>query len=154
MTDGSFPKIERLIPHRGPMRLIDRIVAAEEDAVTAEARIDPSCAFATADRRIPSYVGLEMMAQTISAYDGLRRFKRDLPPSVGFLLGCRKYVARQPYLAAGTVLTITGRMVFNDGDMASFDCIIRDENPANFAEAALNVYNPADPEAFLRQDSR
>ena len=154
MTDRSFPNIERLIPHRGPMRLIDRIVAAEEDAVTAETRIDHSCAFATADRRIPSYVGLEMMAQTISAYDGLRRFKRDLPPSVGFLLSCRSYFAREPYLAAGTVLTITGRMVLNDGDMASFDCIIRDENPGNFAEASLNVYNPADPEAFLRQDSR
>ncbi len=154
MTDRSLPNIERLIPHRGPMRLIDRIVAAEEDAVTAEALVDPSCAFAMADQRIPSYVGFEMMAQTISAYDGLQRFKRDLPPSMGFLLGCRRYVARQHYLPAGTVLTITGRMVFNDGDMAAFDCIIRDETPANFAEAALNVYLPADPEAFLRQDSR
>ncbi len=154
MMCRSLPSIERLIRHRGPMCLIDRIVAAEENAVTTEARIDPSCIVATADRRIPSYVGLEMMAQTISAYDGLRRFQRDLPPAVGFLLGCRSYVARQPYLAAGTILTITGRMVFNDRDMASFDCIIRDENPANFAEASLNVYNPADPEAFLLQESR
>ncbi len=154
MTGLSFPNIEQLIPHRGPMRLIDRMVATSEDSMSVEARIHPSCAFAIAGGGIPSYVGLEMMAQAICAYDGLRRFKMGLRPSVGFLLGCRKYVARQPYLAAGSVLTITARMVFNDGDMASFDCFIRDDEPANFAEAALNVYRPADPDVLLRQDAR
>ena len=151
---AALPDIEKLIPHRDPMRLVERVIAIEDEAIAVRATVPASGPFATPQADPPGYVVIEMMAQTISAYDGLRRFKRDLPPSVGFLLGCRSYVAREPYLAAGTVLTITGRMVLNDGDLASFDCIIRDENPGNFAEASLNVYNPADPEAFLRQDSR
>lgn len=144
-----IPHIERLVPHRAPMLLVDRIVEAAEDAVTAETCIDPQCIFAVGNEGVPSYVGLEMMAQTVCAYDGLRRFEEGLPPPIGFLLGCRRFTVRRPYLAPGAILTITARMLFNDGDMASFDCSIRDDDTANFAEGSLNVYRPAHPEAIL-----
>ncbi len=151
MTALQIPRIERLVPHRAPMLLIDRIVEAAEDTVTAEARVDPHCVFAVGDKGVPSYVGLEMMAQTVCAYDGLRRFEEGLPPPLGFLLGCRRYTVRRPYLAPGAVLTITARMLLHDGDMASFECSIRDDDTTNFAEGSLNVYRPANPEAILRR---
>lgn len=151
MTVPSIPHIERLVPHRPPMLLIDRIIEAAEDRVTAEARIDPACVFAVGDEGVPSYVGLEMMAQTVCAYDGLRHFDKGLPPPIGFLLGCRRYTVRRPYLLPGEVLTITARMLLYDGDMASFDCSIRDDAAAKFAEGSLNVYRPANPEAVFRR---
>ncbi len=155
MTLPRIPDIERLVPHRAPMLLIDRIVEAAEDAVTALARIDPACVFAMGDEGVPSYVGLEMMAQTVCAYDGLRRYERGLPPPIGFLLGCRRYTVRRPYLAPGTVLAVTARMLLHDGDMASFDCVIReDDDPATLAEGSVNVYRPANPETMLRRRAR
>jgi predicted hotdog family 3-hydroxylacyl-ACP dehydratase len=151
MMVPRIPDIERLVPHRAPMLLIDRIVEATEDAVTAETRIDPQCIFAVGNEGVPSYVGLEMMAQTVCAFDGLRRFEEGLPPPLGFLLGCRRYTVRRPYLVPCAVLTITARMLLHDGDMASFDCSIRDDDTTKFAEGALNVYRPANPEAILRR---
>ena len=151
MTTPCIPNIERLIPHRAPMLLIDRIVAATDDEVTAEACVDAASIFAVTDKGIPSYVGLEMMAQTVCAYDGIQRFNERPSPLVGFLLGCRKFTVRRPYLATGEVLTITARVLIHHGEMASFACHIRDGDTADFAEASLNVYRPANPEAFLRR---
>ena len=146
MTALRIPDIEHLVPHRAPMLLIDRIIEVADDAVTATARIDRTSVFALGDEGVPSYVGLEMMAQTVCAYDGLRRFEEGLPPPVGFLLGCRRYSVRRPYLAPGTILTITAHMLIHDGAMASFDCIIRDAELASFAQGSLNVYRPATPQ--------
>lgn len=151
MTTPCIPDIERLVPHRAPMLLIDRIVAATDDDVTAEARVDAASVFAVEGEGVPSYVGLEMMAQTVCAYDGLQRFNDRPSPLVGFLLGCRKYTVRRPYLASGEVLTITARLILHHGEMASFTCHILDGENADFAEASLNVYRPAKPEAFLRR---
>lgn len=151
MITPCIPDIERLVPHRAPMLLIDRIVAATDDDVTAEARVDAAAIFAVEGEGVPSYVGLEMMAQTVCAYDGFQRFNERPSPLVGFLLGCRKYTVRQPFLAPGAVLTITARVLLHHGEMASFACRIRDGDTADFAEASLNVYRPANPEAFLRR---
>jgi len=153
MTISRIPDIKHLVPHRAPMLLIDRIIEAADDAITAEARIDPASVFAMGDEGVPSYVGLEMMAQTVCAYDGLRRFEEGMAPPVGFLLGCRRYTVRRPYLAPGAILTITAHMLVHDGAMASFDCIIRDGDLVNFAEGSLNVYRPANPEAILRRQA-
>lgn len=151
MTTPCFPDIERLVPHRAPMLLIDRIVAATDDDVTAEARVDAASIFAVDGAGVPSYVGLEMMAQTVCAYDGLQRFNERPTPLVGFLLGCRKYTVQRPYLEPGRVLTVTARVLLHHGEMASFACHIRGGDTVDFAEASLNVYRPANPEAFLRR---
>lgn len=151
MTQLRIPPIERLVPHRAPMLLIERVIAATDDDVTVEARVDAARIFAASDAAVPSYVGLEMMAQTVCAYDGLQRFNDKPSPLVGFLLGCRKYTVREPYLESGAVLSITARVILRHGEMASFACRIRHGDATDFAEATLNVYRPADAEAFLRR---
>ena len=61
--------IERVVPHRGTMRLVDRLVAWDEDTVTVELRVPEEGPFSH-DDGVPAWVGVEYMAQAIAAWAG------------------------------------------------------------------------------------
>lgn len=147
---SAFPPIEDLVPHKDGMLLIDRIVAAEGETVRSETTIRSDCIFFQRGRGVPAYVGFEFMAQTISAYDGLKRRASGKPPAIGFLLGCRKYSAAKPFFADGETLIVEAVSLLGEEGMASFDCRILGGDGAELAAATINVYRPADPEAFLQ----
>jgi predicted hotdog family 3-hydroxylacyl-ACP dehydratase len=147
---SAFPPIEELVPHKDTMLLIDRMVAAEGETVRSETTIRADNIFFQAGRGVPAYVGFELMAQTISAYDGLRRRENGKPPAIGFLLGCRKYSTARPFFVEGETLTTEATSLLGEEGMASFDCIIRGANSGELASATINVFRPSDPEAFLR----
>jgi len=129
-----FPNVDALIPHRDAMRLIERVVAASDQAITVESRIQPSSPFMIEGHGVPSYVGLELMAQSICAFDGLQRFEAGEQPAIGFLLGCRKYTAHQSLLPLRERLQITAVLNFSDGEMAVFDCRIETQQDVCLAE--------------------
>lgn len=147
---NMFPPIEDLVPHDGDMRLIARVIAEEGETVCAEAVIGRDNIFFHGEDGVPSYVGFELMAQTISAYDGLRRRRKNKPPAIGFLLGCRRYQTARPYFREGERLRIEVTSLLGEEGMASFQCKIGDETGAQVASGTINVYRPADPEAFLK----
>ncbi len=147
---SKFPPIEDLVPHKAGMLLIDKVVAAEGETVRSESTIRPSGIFFQRGRGMPAYVGFELMAQTISAYDGLRRHADGKAPAIGLLLGCRKYSAKRPFFVEGERLTIEATSLLNEDDMASFECRIMDADGGELANAVINVYRPTDPEAFLQ----
>jgi len=147
---SEFPLIEDLVPHAQGMVLIDRVVGAEGETVRSETTIRPDNIFFQRGRGVPAYVGFEFMAQTISTYDGLRRRATGAKPAIGFLLGCRKYAATRPFFAQGETLTIEATSLLGEEGMASFDCRILEASGAEVANAVINVYRPADPEAFLQ----
>jgi predicted hotdog family 3-hydroxylacyl-ACP dehydratase len=145
-----FPPIEELVPHEDTMLLIDRIVAAEDETVRSETTIRAENIFFQAGSGVPAYVGFEFMAQTISAYDGLKRRKNGKPPAIGFLLGCRKYSAARPFFTQGETLTIEATSLLGEEGMASFDCVIFGADGGQLASATINVFRPSDPETFLQ----
>lgn len=147
---NAFPSIEELVPHADTMLLIDRIVAAEGETVRSETTIRADNIFFQTGRGVPAYVGFELMAQTISAYDGLKRRKNGKPPAIGFLLGCRKYNAARPFFTQGETLAIEATSLLGEEGMASFDCTIFGADGSEVASATINVFRPADPEAFLQ----
>ena len=61
--------IERVVPHRGTMRLVDRLVDWDEDTVAVELRVPEEGPFSHAEG-VPAWVGVEYMAQTIAAWAG------------------------------------------------------------------------------------
>jgi predicted hotdog family 3-hydroxylacyl-ACP dehydratase len=140
--------LDELVAHRGSMRLVDRLIEISETHAIAEAEIRPDNLFFSAERNVPAYVGLEMMAQTIAAIDGKTQRNAGKPPKIGFLLGCRRYNAASALFAEGDLLTIFAKMVFTDGAMFSFDCRIACAG-AEIANASLNVYAPANPKTLL-----
>lgn len=147
---SAFPPAADLVQHKEGMLLIDRIVVAEGEMVRSETTIRADNIFFQPGRGVPAYVGFEFMAQTISAYDGLKRRSNGKPPAIGFLLGCRKYAAARPFFVEGETVTTESNSLLGEEGMASFDCRIFDAKGDVLASATINVYRPEDPEAFLK----
>jgi predicted hotdog family 3-hydroxylacyl-ACP dehydratase len=136
-----------MIPHRGPMRLIDGVIEIEGNTIRTLATVPTSGPFVSPYADPPGYVVIEMMAQTVSAWDGSGRLQRGTAPEIGFLLGTRRFRCDRATLAPGTILHIGARKVFFDGEMACFACAAGDPDAEPFAEATLNVFCPAPPPA-------
>jgi predicted hotdog family 3-hydroxylacyl-ACP dehydratase len=144
---STFPPVGELVKHKDELLLLDRIVAAEGDVVRSETTIRQDNIFFQAGRGVPSYVGFELMAQTISAADGLDRRARGEGPVIGFLLGCRKYNVTRPFFADGETVTTEAKALIG---LSSYDCKIFDAQGEVLASASINVFRPDDPEAFLQ----
>lgn len=147
----EFPHLDELIPQSGPMRLIDRVISEGADSVCIAALIRSTNIFYEPSRGVPAYVGVEYMAQAISAYDGLERWRRGLPPTIGYLLGCRRYSTTRRYFHEGETLLIEVTSLLGEGALASFDCHIKDADGQKMASGVINVYRPSDPQKFLER---
>jgi predicted hotdog family 3-hydroxylacyl-ACP dehydratase len=145
MTASALPDIETLIPHRDPMRLIDRVIEIENGAIVTQASVPTSGPFLTPGADPPGYMVIEMMAQTVGAWNGWQRLQQGQEPQIGYLLGTRRFRCDRATLTPGATVRIDARPVFSDGEMACFACTAREADGLPFAEARLNVFCPATP---------
>ena len=146
----SLP-IEAMVPHRGRMRMIDRLLARDDDAVVVAADITTANLFAD-PQGLPSWVGIELMAQAISAWAGCRSIERGEPVRIGFLLGTRRYECVVPQFALGTSLRVEARReLFGDNGMGMFACRILD-GERELARAQVAVFEPPDTSALAGGD--
>ena len=148
MTAPPWP-VETLVPHGGPMVLLDEFVSAGEGEVTTAVRVsEDSLFYDPRQGAVPAWVGVEYMAQTISLYAGLQAKQAREPIRIGLLLGTRRYDVTVGHFRLGDRLLIHAREEWRDDAIAVFACRI--ETDRCLAEASLNVYQPRDPEAFLQ----
>jgi predicted hotdog family 3-hydroxylacyl-ACP dehydratase len=139
----NIPDIRSLVPHAGPMVLLDRVIAADEESLRAEVTIRADSLFCTAEG-VGAWVGLEYMAQAIGAYAGYMAHRRGEAVKIGFLLGTRCYECSRPFFTVGTRLQIYVKRIFqSDNGMGSFECCI-DEGGDELARVTLTVYQPVD----------
>jgi len=144
--------IDDVVPHRGAMRLVDRLLACDANhvVVAAEIRIDHPFA---SDTGVPGWLGIEYMAQAIAAWSGCRARRRKVPVQMGFLLGSRRYQCARSQFAFGTQLRIEAHCELFDNDgMGMFSCRILIGDEA-IAQANLAVFEPQDP-TFLESQTR
>lgn len=147
----SLPPIEQFIVHRSTMSLLDRVLEASDDFAVSEVVISSASPFWREGHGVPAYVGLEYMAQTIAVFDGGRRLKTGAEPSIGFLLGTRRYQSKVGYFVEGQVLQVRVKVSFSDGGMAAFDCMIG-SGEEELVSASLNVYRPENGEMKMGED--
>jgi predicted hotdog family 3-hydroxylacyl-ACP dehydratase len=81
---------ERLIPHRPPMRLVDRLLAFSGGSGTTESRIPADSVMAGADGAIDPAALVELIAQSYATVKGYADLAGGVPVSEGFLVGIRK----------------------------------------------------------------
>lgn len=141
----AFPPIETLVPHAAPMLLIDRVLAADAESLTAEVRITKNSLFFTSAHGVPAYVGIEYIAQSVAAYSGWRAQSAapGTAPKIGYLLGTRKMTMACDGFADGDVLVIHVKNIFEDGEMGVFDGEVR-KGDETLVTARINVYQPDD----------
>lgn len=143
--------VDDWIPHRGGMQLLDRILEADDDQAVAEVNIQAQGLFVR-DGRVPPWVGIEYMAQTISAWAGGRGQRAgNAGPKVGLLLGSRRYDAHCDGFAIGSTLRVEARcQMYGDNGLGLFDCRILDGG-RELATATISVFEPDDAMAFIRE---
>ena len=139
--------IEELLPHTGPMLLVDRVLQSEHDYVVCALEVRSDGLFDT-DNQVPALLGLEYMAQTIATFSGLQARQKKEKPRLGFLLGARKFSTNVAQIRCGTVLTISAHLSIKTSDgMAAFECTLVGDNIRQ--TATLTVFEPLDAEQFL-----
>jgi len=146
--------LEELLPHSGPMILIDEALEAGEGWATAAARVGEDSVFYQAGLGVPAWVGIEYMAQTIALYAGICAKQAGTDIRIGFLLGTRRYQTQTSYFPLGSLLRISVQEEWQDGNMAVFACrIYCHEDERLLVEARVNVFRPEDPIAFMREQA-
>ena len=133
------------------MLLIDRVSDYGDEHIEVAARLAPQHWLAS-ERGIPCWVGLELMAQTVSAFSGLELRALGKPPRIGLLLGTRSYQAHAPYFPAGVELTVFAKLAWRDaGGLGVFDCVVR-EGGRELARARVKGYAPEEIDTYLQAD--
>jgi predicted hotdog family 3-hydroxylacyl-ACP dehydratase len=154
---AQLPPIASLVPHSASMLLLDRVTAADEETLQAEVAVTPHSLFAGADG-VGSWIGIEYMAQAVAAYAGYHAARDSHSggrgrPGIGFLLGTRRYTASRGCFALGSILHIhVKRLLLAENGLGSFECFI-DDGAERIASATLTVFQPPDPEMFLKEGS-
>lgn len=139
----EMPDIRTLVPHAGPMVLLDRVISADDENLCAEVRIRADSLFCVAGE-VGAWAGLEYMAQAIGAYAGYAARKRGEAIKLGYLLGTRCYECSRPAYTVGMLLRIhVKRVLQSQNGLASFECRIDDEI-GQIASANLSVFQPAE----------
>ena len=152
MTEKTLD-LETLLPHRAPMILLSRAVDYSDDAAQAIVEISAQSAFFdTALDGVPTWVGMEYMAQTIGVWAGHQQLSRNKTVQAGFLLGCRSYTCNSAVFPLGCTLQLFAKPVYTDeSGLGAFDCEIRGDNI--LATAQIKAFRPEQSRNFVRSFS-
>ena len=145
--DFPYP-VAALLPQSKSMVLLERVIEAGEAHIVVEVLVREDGMFSMPEHTVPSWVGLEYMAQAIAAFSGYHRKCRGEPIGLGFLLGTRLYQCSVGSFPCGTRLQVRAEKIIEAAnDMSVFSCIIEGDNIK--ASSQLNVLLPQDSKKFL-----
>jgi len=138
----SYP-VADLLPHAPPMVLLDEVLGWDQGHVMTALTIHSESPFFMENSGIPSYVGLEYMAQTCGVYAGIEGFNLGQPVRLGFLLGTRNFHASTNWFCLGQRLIVDATEIYRQETMGIFGCRITHDD-VELASAQLNLYQPND----------
>jgi predicted hotdog family 3-hydroxylacyl-ACP dehydratase len=145
--------VEDLVPHRGAMSLLDTIDDYGPDWLRAGVTPRRSTPFAQA-RGVPTWVGIEYMAQAASAFGGIEQVQQGFKPSIGLLIGSRYYRAVHTFLEFDAPLVVLATIAMRDAeDFAAYECTLT-AGDRRVAECTLKAYRPRDLSPHLEEAAR
>jgi len=144
LSDPDFPPVTELVPHRGRMVLIERVLAHERKATACSLAIDAQELFRQDDGSVAIWVGVEYMAQCVAAHAGLIARAAGLEPRVGYLVSSRRLRFHASRFDPGQRLHISAAQLWGgDEGLVAFQCRIEDaRSGALLVEGRLNCYLP------------
>ncbi|TNE44093.1 MAG: 3-hydroxylacyl-ACP dehydratase [Deltaproteobacteria bacterium] len=151
--------IRQVLPHQGQMVLVDEVLHYDLEGSIHTGLVVPHWSlFHNEAREVPAFVGLEYMAQTVSAFFGMRRRLAGQPLEVGFLLGTRKMKVNVGSFRSGQQLRVEAQQVYDYNGMSVFDCQLVEASNATGESSSLlqgkvNVYRPDNLETYLQQQA-
>ena len=99
--------IETLLPHRGRMRLVEEIVALDEEHTVTRATVRPGWPMSDG-QSVSAVILIELVAQTAGIHNGWVRVRRYGPEvdRKGWIVGISEAELHADCVACGTALTI------------------------------------------------
>jgi predicted hotdog family 3-hydroxylacyl-ACP dehydratase len=142
--------IDRVLPHAGGMLLLDELLDHGPEHVTCGVTIREQSMFCDGVSGVPSWVGLEYMAQTCCAFSGIEEAREGRRPSIGLLLGSRAYHAEVELFELGAKLAVRAELLLRDeSDLVAFACTIHHADQV-LARGDVKAYRPKDVLALIR----
>jgi predicted hotdog family 3-hydroxylacyl-ACP dehydratase len=139
---SEFPDMNLLLPHQAPMILVHKLIHVTPSSVHCQVKIDTHNLFFDSQlNAVPSWVGIEFLAQTIAAWSGYHAYLENRSPTVGFLLGTRRYRANCDLFAKDTILDLYAEQLMENEGMAAFTCRIKCRGE-ELITTQLNVFVP------------
>jgi len=142
--------VERFVPHRESMALIDSIVEINQELVHCKSTImEDNIFYDTEIAGVYAWVGIEFMAQTMAVFVSSQNPQQK--PQIGFLISVRNFSSTVPYFRLGERLDIIAHKEFLQQDIGVFQCEIFSKNKL-LASAKLNAFQPSQDqvEVYLR----
>jgi predicted hotdog family 3-hydroxylacyl-ACP dehydratase len=139
-------RIEDLIPHLPPMRLLDELVSHSDEVTTCRVRITAESTFVR-HGQVPCLVAVEYVAQCVAAHSTLQSIHAaggaPVSPRIGYLIGVRRFELHRSHFSVGDELTVTAKQVWGSHQAAVFHGeVVCGASVA--AEGDLTVALPAD----------
>lgn len=133
-----WPSPAEVLPHKPPMVLLDEVLDASGDTVVCGLSVRGDTPFADSTG-LPAIVLLELMAQCVGVYAGLRDHARGAPPQIGFLIAVRDLTLAVASVPKGSRLVVRSTHVFGSDELGSFETTVA-SGAQRIASAILNVY--------------
>jgi predicted hotdog family 3-hydroxylacyl-ACP dehydratase len=133
--------LEKLIPHRGKMLLLSRVLSydASENSLLAEVDILQNSFFYDDNfKGVPVWIGFEYMAQAIAALSGKNDLANGQMPGFGFILSVSNFVANVPYFKLNSTILVHIKKALVLDKMFLFDCSIKQGN-TELAKATIST---------------
>lgn len=148
-ANGALVPIDEVLPHRGTMRLVEEIVAFDDEWVRVATRVSPQAWYADGDGAMSAWIGIELMAQAIAVHVGLLARRTGGCARPGVLLGTSRYETRVDTFAAGVRLVVEAKLLLRgDEGHGAYDCCIELDGQ-RMAQAVVKVFEPKDFQAFI-----
>ncbi len=141
MRSDDLLSAEPLIPHRGRMRLIEWVKSPTQNSLRAEATVREGWPL-SAEGTVSSLVGVELVAQTISALSTWHRGE-GATPQVGLLVGLKEAEFSSARIPIGVPLSIEVEKLYQIGNYAVFQGRITAES-GFFCKIIIQVMEPED----------
>lgn len=130
-------KAEELIPHRSPMRLVDRLLEFKEHT-TVEVQVTEEMIFLGKDGHIDDVAYLEMIGQAAAVHDGFKNMGNGATTK-GFLIGA-KNLKVYGTASVGETLMVSVRKIAEYGEMAAVQGEIY-KNATMLASGEIKVWH-------------
>ena len=133
--------LEKLVPHRGKMLLLSKVLSCEEKSNSLLASVDISQSSFFYDDKlngVPVWVGFEYMAQAIAALNGKNDLLKGQEPGFGFILSVSNFIACTPCFKPNSTILIYVEETLEMDNMFMFNCSIK-QGEEELAKASISA---------------
>ena len=142
--------IESILPHRGSMLFLDRVVSYGSDWIVCEADTAKQALFAQTPKGIPAWFGLEYMCQSIAALEGIKCLEKNASVRLSYVMGSRRICSELSHLPFDETLTIRADTEIRDESaIGVFNCKVFAAERC-IMQGMIKGYMPKSPDLILQ----